>query len=270
MFGRLSKYIHVMGVGFQNTFVYRWNFLLRVLFSFIPLMGTFYLWTAIFKNPSVQMGGYAFRQMISYFLALVLLDSLASPTEDDFQIASDIRDGLINQFLLKPINYLGYRFSLFCSARLIYTATTILPVLAVLWYMRSYLAFPMEPSTWFMAALATFFSATLQFLMAFCSAMMAFWLLDVSAPIFIIFSIEYLAGGHMFPLDLMSKRLYQLLMLTPFPYEYWFPLGVFLSRFSSRQLWLGFGMQILWCLLFFGISRLIWGRGIRKYTAVGG
>ncbi len=266
----LQKYIHVMGIGFQNTFVYRWNFLLRVCFSFIPLMGTFYLWTAIFKDSSTQVGGYGFQKMISYFLALILLDSLASPTEDDFQIAGDIRDGLINQFLLKPINYLAYRFSLFWSARLIYTATTLLPVLGVLWYMRSHLDFPVDPGVWLLAGLATFFSATLQFLMAFCSAMLAFWILDVSAPIFIIFSIEYLVGGHMFPLDLMPKPLYSILMWTPFPYEYWFPLGVFLERFTPAQIWRGFGMQALWCVLFLGISKWIWNRGIRKYTAVGG
>ncbi|MBI4024100.1 MAG: ABC-2 family transporter protein [Verrucomicrobia bacterium] len=266
----VSKYLHVIAIGFQNTFVYRWNFLVRVLFSLIPLMGTFYLWGAVFSDPSATVGGYAFREMISYFLTLVLLDSLASPTEDDFQIAGEIRDGLINQFLLKPMDYLAYRFSLFWSYRLIYTATTILPVLAVLWFMRDYLVLPGSAAVWIAALLATLLSAALQFLMAYCSAMMAFWILDVSAPIFIIYSIEYLAGGHMFPLDLLPPSLCRLMMLTPFPYEYWFPLGVFLQRMPAEEMARGFGMQFLWCLLFLGLARWLWSRGIRHYTAVGG
>jgi len=265
-----SKYFRVMNIGFQNTFVYRWNFLLRVLFSFIPLMGTFFLWGAFFGEPSARIGGYAFQGMISYFLGLILLDSLASPTEDDLQIAGEIRDGLINQFLLKPMDYLAYRFSLFWSYRIIYTATTILPVLIALFVMRDYLAFSGRVEMWGLALLSTLLSATLQFLIAYCSALLAFWVLEVSAPIFILFSVEYMVGGHMFPLDLLPDRLYRVVMWTPFAYEYWFPLGVFLGRFGQDELLDGFLMQIGWCAVFLGLARWLWSRGIRHYTAVGG
>ena len=270
MASTLSKYRYVAAIGLQNTFVYRWNFLLRVLFGCIPLMGTFYLWRAIFLDPSARVGGYAFEGMISYFLGLILLDSLTSPTEDDFQIAAEIRGGLINQFLLKPVDYLAYRFSLFWSYRLIYTTTTILPVCVILLVMNRYLVWPASFTVWIWAMLATLLSATLQFLMAYCSALMAFWVLDVSAPIFIIFSIEHLVGGHMFPLDLFPPALYRWIMLTPFPYEYWFPLSVFLERVPQDQLASGFVIQIFWCLFFWGLARWIWSRGIRHYTAVGG
>lgn len=270
MSSTLSKYFHVVTLGFQNTFVYRWNFLLRVLFGLIPLIGTFYLWSAVFRDPSADIGGYAFRNMISYFLMLILLDSLASPTEDDFQIAGEIRDGMINQFLLKPMDYLAYRFSLFWSYRLIYTATTILPVFIVLYGMRHYLILPTSLLLWVGTFFSTFLSATLQFLIAYCSALMAFWILDVSAPIFIIYSFEYLAGGHMFPLDLLPTQLYRFLMLTPFPYEYWFPLGLFLGRLKPNEIACGLILQCLWCFIFWGIARWIWSRGVRHYTAVGG
>jgi ABC-2 type transport system permease protein len=266
----LKKYLYVVTLGFQNTFVYRWNFLLRVLFGFVPLIGTFYLWSAIYGKSEAQVAGYTFSGMISYFLMLILLDSLASPTEDDFQIAGDIREGAINQFLLKPIDYLAYRFSLFWSYRLIYTATTIIPVLAVLYWMRQYLTLPDSWVVWALAFFSVFLSATLQFLMAYCSALMAFWILDVSAPIFIIYSFEYLVGGHLFPLDLLPEPLRKLVMLTPFPYEYWFPLGIFLERLKPQQILEGFVMQFLWCFIFLGLARWIWARGIRHYTAVGG
>lgn len=265
-----SKYLRVINLGFQNTFVYRWNFLIRVLFGMIPLMGTFYLWNAIYADQNKDLGGYAFQGMISYFLVLILLDSLTSPTEDDFQIAGEIRDGLINQFLLKPIDYMTYRLSLFWSYRLIYTAITILPVLTVLMIMNRYLIFPHHISTWFFAGMSCVLSAMLQFFMAYCSALMAFWLLDVSAPIFLIFSIEYLAGGHLFPLDLLWPPLYKIIMLTPFPYEYWFPIGIFLERFSGIELLKGFALQLTWCFIFYLLGRWIWQRGIRQYTAAGG
>jgi ABC-2 type transport system permease protein len=266
----LAKYLRVMAIGFQNTLVYRWNFLLRVCFSFIPLTGTFFFWGAATKGGGGEIGGYGFNAMISYFLGLMLLDLLASPTEDDFQIAAEIRDGLINQFLMKPVDYLAYRFSLFWSYRAIYAATTALPVLAMVWYLRAYFTMPESWATVALSLVAAGLSAVLQFLIAFSSALLAFWVLEVSAPIFIIYSFEFLAGGHVFPLDLFPPWAYRLMMLTPFPYEYWFPLGVFLGRFTPGEVAQGFAMQALWCVAAFFLARWVWSRGIRHYTAVGG
>ncbi|MDD2708267.1 MAG: ABC-2 family transporter protein [Verrucomicrobiae bacterium] len=267
----LGKYLRVMSIGFQNTLVYRWNFLIRAFFGFLPLTCSFFLWNAFFGgDPDARIQGYAFSGMISYFLAMMLLDSLASPTEDDWQVAGEIRDGLISQFLLKPIDYLAYRFSLFLACRLVYTSTTILPALGMLFFLRQYLAFPEEPAVWLVTLPAVLLSAILQFLAAYCIALLAFWILEIGAPIFIIYSIELLAGGHVFPLDLLPGSLYRLLMWTPFAYEYWFPLGVFLGKFSQPEIWRGFILQITWIAIFYLLARWLWSRGIKHYSAVGG
>jgi ABC-2 type transport system permease protein len=50
--------------------VYRWNFLLRVVFGFVPLIGTFFLWGAFFGDASQKISGYAFQNMISSFAYL--------------------------------------------------------------------------------------------------------------------------------------------------------------------------------------------------------
>ncbi len=44
-----AKYCTVFTTGLQNTFVYRWNFLLRSLFEFVPLIGTVFIWRALFE-----------------------------------------------------------------------------------------------------------------------------------------------------------------------------------------------------------------------------
>ena len=44
-----QKYLTVFNLGIQNTFVYRWNYLLRAIFGVIPLAGTIFLWQAIFR-----------------------------------------------------------------------------------------------------------------------------------------------------------------------------------------------------------------------------
>ena len=41
------------------------------------------------------------------------MDALTAVNEDDWQIAADIKDGNISQFLLKPVDYLYFRFCLY-------------------------------------------------------------------------------------------------------------------------------------------------------------
>ena len=118
MVGSMRKYWHVFLVGIQNNLTYRFNFLARTLFGLIPLVATLCLWQTIYrgKGPGASVGSYSLAEMISYYLLMTLVDALTAVNEDDWQIAADIREGNISQFLLKPIDYLWYRLSLFFPA----------------------------------------------------------------------------------------------------------------------------------------------------------
>src|SRR2546426_3809 len=150
----MTKYLKVFDIGLQNTFVYRWNFLLRSLFGFVPLAGTVFIWRAIFAERGANVASYDYHAMIYYFMLTILVDNLVTPTEDEWQIAADIRDGQINSFLTKPMNYLGYRISLFLSYRLLYTVVTIAPVGVIFWWFRDYIILPRDPLTWLVSAVS--------------------------------------------------------------------------------------------------------------------
>src|SRR5436853_5650391 len=137
-----TKYASVFNIGLQNTFVYRWNYFLRALFGLIPLAGTVFLWRAIFKERGGGLHGYDYGSMIYYYLLALLVSNLVTPTEDEWQIAADIREGQINSFLTKPLSYLGYRTGIFLAGRLVYTAVTIIPIALIFFYFRDYLQLP--------------------------------------------------------------------------------------------------------------------------------
>src|SRR5437868_14710049 len=106
-------------------------------------MATIYLWRAVYEGKDEGgVAGYSLAGMISYYLLVTIVDALTGVTEDDWQIAADIKDGNINQFLLKPIDYMFYRLCLFFSGRLIYTAVALLPVGLFLVLQRDFFVFP--------------------------------------------------------------------------------------------------------------------------------
>lgn len=265
-----AKYLKVFDIGLQNTFVYRWNFLLRAVFGFVPLIGTVCIWRALFQSRGSSIGGYEFGSMVYYFLLTLLAENLIQPTEDEWQIASDIREGQINSFLTKPLNYLGYRFTLFLSYRALYTAITLPPVaLAFIWF-RHTITLPVHLPTWPLAALSLAMAAGIQFLIAYSLAMLAFWILEISTVIFILYSFEYFLSGQLFPLDIMPAWLHDTLHWLPFTYELYFPVAVFLEKIQGPALWSGLATQAAWLLALYGIARFAWRRGVSRYQAVGG
>src|SRR5712671_951812 len=140
----VKKYWHVINIGLQNNLTYRFNFLARTVFGLIPLIAILYLWRTIYagKGTGSLVGSYTLAQMISYYLLVTIVDALTAVNEDDWQIAGDIKDGNISQFLLKPIDYLAYRLCLFFSGRVTYLAVAAVPLTLFILYLRHYFILP--------------------------------------------------------------------------------------------------------------------------------
>jgi ABC-2 type transport system permease protein len=110
----------------------------------------------------------------------------------------------------------------------------------------------------------------LQFFISYTMALLAFWVLEVATFIFILFAFEYLAGGHLFPLNILPPAVALALEYTPFPYLLFFPVSIYLGQRSGTMLWQGLLIQAGWVLFAYALARFVWSRGIKKYSAVGG
>jgi ABC-2 type transport system permease protein len=268
----MKKYWYVIGIGIQNNLAYRFNYLTRTLFSFIPLFAMLSLWRTIYAHNSRagQHSGFSESDMIFYYLLVAVVDVLTAVNEDDWQIAADIREGNISQFLLKPVDYLWYRLCLFVSGRIAFVSMACVPLGVFIFCFRSYFVGPASGTALAIFLVSLVFTALLQFFISYAMAMLAFWLLEISTFIFILFAFEYLASGHLFPLDTLPAGLKEILFLTPFPYQLYFPISVYMGKSAGAEAWHGLAIQLLWVLLSYVFARFMWFRGIKKYAAFGG
>ncbi len=271
-FRAMKKYWHVLGIGIQNNLTYRFNFFARTVFGLIPLIAVIFVWRKIYegKAPGSNVGTYTLAEMISYYLLTAVVDALTAVNEDDWQIAADIKDGNISQFLLKPIDYLAYRLCLFFSGRVTYLAVAVIPLTLFIVYQRQYFVLPSGGAALAGFLVSVVLTALLQFFISYSMAMLAFWVLEVSTFIFILFAFEYIASGHLFPLDILPPTLSRILDFTPFPYQLYFPVSVYMGKAAGTELLRGLLIQGMWVVLAYILARLAWARGIRKYSAVGG
>jgi ABC-2 type transport system permease protein len=145
----------------------------------------------------------------------------------------------------------------------------VIPLALFFFWLRAYFVLPADAATlgWF--ALSLVLTALLQFFISYSMAMLAFWVLEVSTFIFILFAFEYIASGHLFPLDLLPPALERALHFTPFPYQLYFPVGIYMGKVTGAELAQGLMIQFGWVIAAYALARFAWHRGIRKYAAVG-
>lgn len=266
----LAKYIKLFDIGFQNTFVYRWNFVLRSLFGIVPLIGTIYLWRAIFDSGGGQLGTYDYSKMLMYFAFVVLVENLITPTEDEWQIAADIKDGRISSTILKPLNYLAYRFTLYVSYRMLYTLVILPGIALIFFFLREHIVLPSDLLTWLAFGVSVVMAGLIQFFLAFALAMLAFWIYEITTVVFIVFSFEYFLSGQIIPLDLMPSWMAGFVKWAPFTYELFFPVQIIMGRVQGIALTEGLLIQTAWTLLAYLGATAMWRAGIRRYQAFGG
>jgi ABC-2 type transport system permease protein len=268
----MKKYFHVINVGLQNNLQYRVNYLTRTLFSFIPLFAMISLWRTIYanQNGTHEHSSYGSAQMVFYYILVAVVDVFTAVNEDDWQIAADIREGNISQFLLKPVDYLWYRLCLFFSGRIAFISMASIPLAIFIFCFRHYFVAPASLTALIVFPFSLLLTALLQFFISYAMAMLAFWLLEISTLIFILFAFEYLASGHLFPLDLLPPPLYHALLFTPFPYQLFLPIAIYMGKISGPNLIFGLLVQLVWVLLTYAFARFMWRRGVKKYSAFGG
>ncbi len=270
MLAVLNKYRHVFLVGLQSNLVYRWNFAVRGLFSLFQLSFVFILWGAAFSGNG-SIGGFDINQTLTYFVVLLVLQFMVGAFNEDYQVSEEIRNGLINQFLLKPINYYVYRISIFASARLVSGILVILPLLVAYPVIHENLTLQVVWWRVVCAVPAVVMAALIQFTIAYCFGLLTFWFMDIQGFVILSFAIETLLGGQVFPLDLMPAAIFRAAQFLPFFYQAYFPAAIITGRIPAQaDILRGLGLQAFWVLALMLLAQLLWTRGLRRHTAVGG
>ena len=117
----------VFSLGLQQQLAYRWNYFLRSVFSALPLLVSWVFWGAVFRERAT-VGNYTLAGILTYYAVLLVVEAVCQPSDDDFQISREIREGMLNPILLRPLPYGLYRAALFAAGRSAYLLAALIPV----------------------------------------------------------------------------------------------------------------------------------------------
>jgi ABC-2 type transport system permease protein len=81
---------------------------------------------------------------------------------------------------------------------------------------------------------------------------------------------NFFLSGHMFPIDMLPEPWRSIVMVLPLQYLAYFPSAVFLGKITGAELARGLVIEAAWVVFFFILSRVLFARGVRRYSAYGG
>jgi ABC-2 type transport system permease protein len=270
----IRKYSKIFRVTLIERMTYRGDFFLSTILRFLPMVTTILLWKAIYAgakyaDPATQeLAGYTFHNMIAYLLLVHISRMFSSMPGLAAGIARDVREGTLKKYLLQPIDMIAYLVSYRVAHKAAYIATSSLPYALLFFLCREY--FDRWPDLWTLAVyvLSLFLAFLVGFFFEATIGMMGFWFLEVSSLLYIVNTVNFFVSGHMFPLDLLSWG--WMLKLLPFQYMAYFPAAVFLQKIEGPDLIQGLLGELVWALIFIGLSRWLYRLGLRRYSAYGG
>lgn len=107
----------------------------------------------------------------------------------------------------------------------------------------------------------------LRFIIQYTLALCAFWTERAMAIEEFYFLFFTLLSGVIAPLDTFPAPLREFALWTPFPYTIHLPVTVLLGE--TAGVGRGMGVMMLWMVLFFGLNRWLWRRGLKRYSGMG-
>lgn len=241
-----------------------WIWRFRIIISTLTL---YLLWDSVLgKNQSIGM--YTQSIMLTYIFAGSFISNLTIGTRA-FALGDMIHQGDFANYLVKPINYFLAILMDDIGEKAINSFFSILELFILYMLLRPHIYIQTDSLLLSLSFLAILIGMVIYFLMGLLFSAIAFWASDTWGPRFLFSALTVFAAGVIFPLDILPRILFYLLMLTPFPYLIFFPISIYLGTADRAETFFGFSIAILWVIGLYILAKFVWHKGIQLYGSEG-
>ena len=242
---------------------YRAELAIWVVAGSLPLIMMF-AWIGIAADRPIA--GYDAAGFAAYFLTVFYVRQM-TPIWVLGVLDRAIRKGELSPMLLRPLHPFWPHAVEHISAVLMRVPAITLFVAAALWLAGGLprLDLPHLP----LFVIAILLAWTVLFNLHYSFGLLAFWTDQAAALQGLIYTLNMIFGGGLVPLDLFPPTLRHVLLYTPFRCVIDFPVSLLVGRAGATDIAFGFALQLLWIAIFVGLRRLLWRRGLERYSAVG-
>jgi ABC-2 type transport system permease protein len=255
------KVVTILQVYYAYMLEYRAELLLWVLSGSLPiiLMG---IWIEAANSGRFGLSAIDFAR---YFLVVFFIRQL-TVVWVVWEFEKEIVEGRLSSRLLQPFHPIWHHVAQHLAERLARLPFSF--ALMALFFVLYPQSFWIPTAFQFGVGMLTILLAfTLRFLIQYMFALMAFWIERANSLEQLWFLFFLFLSGYLAPLEMFPDGLRTFVMLTPFPYVIYFPTAVFLG--FPVNIPQGLLVMGIWTVVFWGITQVLWRKGLKQYSGMG-
>lgn len=225
------------------------------------------VWSTIARSHGGAVGGYTAGTFAAYYIVWTLVRNM-NIVFTPYGWEERVKDGQLSGQLLRPVHPIHYDLAGFAGWKFV-VIVLWLPIAAVLT-----VAFRPSLSPSVSQCIVFFFAIwgayLIRSMLLWVLGMVTFWTTRVAALYQGYFMAEMLLSGRLVPMTLMPRWSRDVAAFLPFRWTFGYPITALVGPISTRDLYLGLAMQALWIAIGTGLVAVVWRRGCRRFSAVGG
>lgn len=235
--------------------------------TLISIFLYYFLWQIIFRD-SQQISGYTFEEMTTY---VILSKVLASQFYEGINryFATWIYEGRIGSELLRPISLFTNLGTRRAGEFLFFVLFKALPVLVISYGFLNGTG-PKDIVSFGFFLCNVILSVGILFFVEVLVGMMAFYTLTYYSIDFTKSALLDFLSGAVVPFFLFPESISKILNYLPFAGMVSIPINMFLGKYEVKEIINLLIIQLLWLLLFGGLTYLMYKISIRKVVVQGG
>jgi ABC-2 type transport system permease protein len=263
----LRAYLAVLRGSFMVGMIYRFGFLFTILGNVVYMAVVYFLWRSIYAGATT-LRGLTFDETFLY-VALGSAVFILLKTYADWFISYEIREGIIAIYLTKPVDFQLYALAMSAGSALITLAAITVPTIVML-YLVFRVPFEAGPGlALFPVSLALAFLISFNFdffigVLSFYSE--SIWGTSITKEIIIS-----VCSGALIPLQFFPQAIQTILLALPFQAIYYTPLMMVTRPDQGWDTYMPMlGVQLLWAVFTFVLSRLFYNQAVKVLRVAGG
>ena len=251
---------------FRQYNIYKSNFWLFTLNRIVEIVVYIFVWQAIY-NQTGDAGGYTISQMITYYILVFTLVSLATWGINE-DMAHSIRNGKINKELLNPLTYFQYYFGMnlgeLAFALVVGIATFI--ICNIFWS----ISFPVSITNFMLFIIVILLGIPITFFLQMIAGTVGFYSNSIWGMQILRKAIISIFSGIIAPITLFPGWFQTLANILPFQELIYTPINIWLGQISVAEVWPIIIKQITWGIVLYIVAKIFFNHAIRKVTINGG
>lgn len=263
----MNKYLLVAKNTWEETLTYRLNLVMWRLRTNLSLLALYFLWFAIIPKDAIIFG-YSQSLMLTYILGTAIMSAVVLSNRS-YAIGDEINQGNLSNFLIRPINYFLYWFSKDIGDKAMNIAFFAVELSILFLILKPPFFMQTNLNLIGLSMVSIVFSVLMYFLINVLLGFIGFWSPETWAPRFIFWVLLGFLAGSYFPLDILPTTIFEFFKLLPFSYLIYFPLKIYLGQLTHFELIEGLVIEIAWIIVLYFVSKLVWEKGLKIYTAYG-